>query len=164
MISIIAAMDRNRIIGQDGHIPWRLPADLAYFKQLTLGHSVIMGRKTFESIGKSLPGRENVIITRDKDYQKENCLVLHSFNETLNYCAGKNVFVIGGAQIYREFFPYADWLYITRIEESFPGDSFFPEIDSKLWKLVSKTRGERNEKNPYEYYFLIYENCNVNIK
>jgi dihydrofolate reductase len=157
MISLILAMDKNRVIGIDNRMPWHLPADLAYFKQMTLGHPVIMGRKTFESIGKPLPGRQNVIITANKDYQKEGCVILHSIDEALAFCLDKDVFVIGGAQIYQDFFPYADRLYLTFIDEVFPGDCFFPEIDDKTWKLVSKIKGERNEKNPYDYYFLVYE-------
>jgi dihydrofolate reductase len=157
MIALILAMDCNRVIGKDGRIPWHLPADQAYFKQLTLGHPVIMGRQTFESIGKPLPERENIIISANKDYQPEGCTVLHSINEARRFCDAKDVFVIGGSQIYREFLPIADRLYITLIDEVFTGDSYFPEIDENQWRLVSKINGERNKKNPYDYYFLIYE-------
>ena len=157
MISIIAAMDKNRLIGQEGRIPWRLPADLAYFKRLTLGHPVIMGRRTFESIGEPLSDRQNVIITANQGYQKKGCAILHSMEDALDFCMDKDVFIIGGAQIYREFLPYAERLYITLIDDTFSGDSYFPEIDGNLWKLISKTQGERNEKNPYDYYFLVYE-------
>jgi dihydrofolate reductase len=157
MIALVAAIARNQVIGQHGQMPWHLPADLAYFKQLTLGHSVVMGRKTFESIGKPLPNRENVIITKNMGYQKEGCLILHSMDEACAFCAGRETFIIGGAQIYQEFFSYADRLYITFIDEVFSGDSFFPEFDEKRWRLVSKTKGEQNEQNPYDYYFLVYE-------
>lgn len=157
MISMIVAMDRNRVIGNDNRIPWHLPADLAYFKKITMGHPVIMGRKTFESIGKPLPGRENVILTQNKDYQSEGCIILHSIAEVLDFCGGKDVFIIGGAQIYQTLFHYSERLYITFIEANFTGDSVFPEIDPRKWDLISKTPGERNEKNPYEFYFLIYE-------
>jgi dihydrofolate reductase len=157
MISLIVVMDCNRVIGNEGRMPWHLPADLAYFKQLTLGHPVIMGRKTFESIGKPLPGRQNVIITENKDYQKEGCTILHSITEALDFCADQEAFVIGGATIYKAFLPIADKLLITLIQESFSGDTFFPEIDEQVWTLVSKTKGERNENNPYDYWFLVYE-------
>ena len=119
MISPIVAMDRNRVIGQEGRIPWHLPADLAYFKQLTLGHPVIMGRKSFESLGKPLPDRQNVIITANQIYQKDGCLIVHSIGAALDYCSDQDVFVIGGAQIYQEFIPYADQLYITLIDQDF---------------------------------------------
>lgn len=156
MISMIAAMDRNRVIGQDNRMPWHIPADLAYFKKITLDHPVIMGRKTFESIGKPLPGRENVILTKKKDYQINGCLILHSTSDVLTYSKDKDVFVIGGAQIYQTLFPYTNRLYITFIAAEFLGDSFFPEINPQQWELIAKTPGERNERNPYEYYFLVY--------
>ncbi|MGE5583877.1 MAG: dihydrofolate reductase [Bacillota bacterium] len=157
MISIVVAMAKNRVIGCKNRIPWRLPADLAYFKRLTVGHPVIMGRRTFESIGKPLPGRENVVITGNQNYQPDGCLVLHSLEEARRFCSGRNVFIIGGARVYEQFFPDADKLYITLIGENFAGDAFFPEIDEKRWKLVSKTDGVKDEKNPYRFAFLVYE-------
>ncbi len=157
MISIIVATANNRVIGAGNNMPWHLPADLAYFKKTTLGHPVIMGRKTFESIGKPLPGRENVIVTSNRDYHAESCLVLHTLEEARNYCRDKDVFIIGGAQIYQEFFPYADRLYITLIDEDFSGDTYFPEIHEEKWQLISKTDGVKDEKNPYRYEFLVYE-------
>ncbi len=156
MISLIAAISKNRVIGNGGRLPWSLPADLAYFKKITLGHPVIMGRKTFESLGRPLPGRENIIITESRNYKPKDCLTLHSIDEAMAFCNGKNGFVIGGAQIYRQFFPYAEKLYITFIDEAFTGDCFFPEADPKMWRLISQTKGERNEQNPYDYYFLVY--------
>lgn len=157
MISIIFAMDSKGTIGKDNRLPWHLPADLAYFKKTTLGHTVIMGRKTFESVGRPLPGRCNVIITRDKNYKREDCVVLNSIEEVIEYCSDKDVFIIGGADIYTKLFPYTDKLYITLIEASFEGDAFFPEINYDEWKLVSRTKGPRDEKNPYDYDFLVYE-------
>jgi dihydrofolate reductase len=156
MISLIAAMSKNRVIGKDGRLPWSLPDDLAYFKKITMGHPVIMGRKTFESLGKPLPGRENIVITENRNYQPKDCLTLHSIDETIAFCNDKNGFIIGGAQIYRQFLPYAEKLYITFIDEIFDGDSFFPEVNLEMWRLISQTKGKRNEQNPYEYYFLIY--------
>jgi dihydrofolate reductase len=157
MISLITAMDRNRVIGKDNQIPWHLPADLAYFKQLTLGHPVIMGRKTFESLGKPLPGRTNVILTENLSYHKAGCIIRHSIAEALEFYADQEAFVIGGATIYKAFLPIANRLLVTLIEESFFGDTLFPEIDEQIWQLVSKSQGERNEKNPYDYSFLVYE-------
>jgi len=157
MISIIAAISKNRVIGNDGRLPWSLPADLAYFKKVTSGHPVIMGRKTFESLPKPLLGRENIIITKNKNYNFKAGLVLHSIAEANEFCVDKKAFVIGGSQIYRQFFPYTDRLYITFIDRIFNGDCFFPEIDPRIWRLISKIKGKRNEQNPYNYYFSIYE-------
>lgn len=159
MISLIVAMAQNRVIGKDNRLPWRLPADMAYFKQTTMGHPVVMGRKTFESISKPLPGRRNIILTRDPHFQSEGCEICYSVEEVLALAqAGKDeFFIIGGDSVYSTFFPFTDRLYLTLIEQSFEGDAFFPEIDAQKWRLVSQTQGENNEKNPYEYSFLIYE-------
>ena len=157
MISLIAAMDLNGVIGNDNKLPWRLPADLAYFKKVTTGHTIIMGRKTFESIGKPLPNRKSVILTTDQELQAEGCAVVHSVPEALKFNEDEEVFVIGGAKVFAEFIPYAERLYITLIEEFFEGDTFFPEIDHICWQRISQTKGDRDERNPFEYYFLVYE-------
>ncbi|MCX8129960.1 MAG: dihydrofolate reductase [Clostridia bacterium] len=157
MISLILAMDKNRTIGLENKLPWRLPADLAYFKKVTMGHAVIMGRKTFESIGKPLPGRRNIIISRNNSYTAEGCTVYNSVEEVVDSVGDEDVFVIGGANIYNEFINYAQRLYITLIEETFIGDAFFPEIDSAGWKLISKEKGIKDEKNPYDYCFMLYD-------
>jgi dihydrofolate reductase len=156
MISMIVAMDKNRTIGINNRLPWRLPADLAYFKRVTLGHTVIMGRKTYESIGKPLPGRTNIVLTRDKDYVAEGCTVCHSVDKVLKIKHNGDVFVIGGANIYNEFFNYADKLYVTLIDEEFAGDTFFNNISNE-WKLISQEAGVKDEKNLYNYNFLVYE-------
>lgn len=156
MISMIAAMGRNRVIGKDNRLPWKLSADLAHFKRLTLGYTVVMGRKTFESIGRPLPSRKNVIVSRNNDYNADGCEVVGSLDELLERAACEEFFVIGGADIYSRFISYADRLYITFIDEEFDGDAFFPEIDPDVWSLVSKAKGERDEKNPYDYYFMEY--------
>jgi dihydrofolate reductase len=157
MISLIWAMDKNRLIGKDNKLPWRLPNDLAYFKKTTIGHIVVMGRKTFESVGKPLPARRNWVVTRDKGYRAEGCEMFYSIDEVLKAAVDEEIFVIGGAEIYSKFFSFADRLYITLINESFNGDTFFPEIKEENWKLVSKIKGERDEKNPYDYNFMVYE-------
>jgi dihydrofolate reductase len=157
MISLIWAMGENRTIGKDNDMPWHLPADLAYFKKVTSGHTVLMGRKTHESIGRSLPNRKNIIITHNKEYKAEGCTVVHSVEEALNHTNEDEVFVIGGAQIYDVFLPTADRLYITQIEQSFDGDAFFPPFDLSKWKLISEEQGIKSEKNPYDYKFLVYE-------
>jgi dihydrofolate reductase len=159
MISHIVAMDQNRVIGKDNRLPWHLPADLAYFKKVTMGHAIIMGRKTFESIGRPLPGRENVIVTRNQSFQAEGCTVIHSIEEVCQFAAKRNdeVFVIGGAELFRVTLPFAERLYVTKIEANFPGDTFYPAFDESEWQLVSYTKGKKDEKNPYDYAFIVYE-------
>ncbi|WP_286887431.1 dihydrofolate reductase [Aneurinibacillus sp. UBA3580] len=157
MISIVVAMDRNRVIGKENRLPWHLPADLKHFKNLTMGHVIVMGRKTHEAIGRPLPGRTNVVLTQNPDYRAEECVVLHSVDEVLTRFKGEPIDVIGGAQIIKLFLPYVDTLHLTIIEASFEGDVYFPEIDITEWKLVSKQKGIKDEKNPYDYYFLTYK-------
>ncbi|WP_077618507.1 dihydrofolate reductase [Bacillus sinesaloumensis] len=159
MISLLVAMDKNRLIGKDNDLPWRLPADLAYFKRVTMGHPIIMGRKTYDSIGRPLPGRENIIVTRDTSYKMEGCKVIHSIEEIVKMRkeSEQELFVIGGAEIFKEILPYSDRLYITEIEEEFEGDTYFPAFDKSEWKIISKEQGIKDEKNPYDYKFLVYE-------
>lgn len=159
MISLLVAMDKNRVIGKDNGLPWHLPADLAYFKKVTMGHHIIMGRKTFESIGRPLPGRTTVIVTRNKDYKVEGCHVIHSIDDVkkMGEEMDEELFVIGGAEIFKEVLSFADRLYITKIDEVFEGDTFFPEINDAEWKEVFVEKGVTDEKNPYTYYFHQYE-------
>jgi dihydrofolate reductase len=156
MISLIWAMDDNRTIGKNNDLPWRLPADLAYFKKVTYGHPVVMGRKTYESIGKPLPGRENIIVTRNKDYRPKGVTVVHSLEE-VKQTKQEEIFVIGGAQIFEQALPLADRLYVTHIHETFEGDTFFPDFNEEEWKVVKQEQGMRDEKNPYEFEFIVYE-------
>lgn len=157
MISLIVAMDNNRLIGKENDLPWRLPADLQYFKQTTMGHTIVMGRKTFESIGKPLPNRRNVILTGNKDYHHEGVKVIHSVDDLMSLEEESELFVIGGATVYEQTMNVATRLYVTHIEEAFEGDTYFPEINSSVWKEVSKKQGIKDEKNPYVYYFTVYE-------
>jgi dihydrofolate reductase len=159
MISFLVAMDKNRVIGRNNQLPWHLPEDLRYFKRVTMGHPIAMGRKTHDSIGKILPGRENIIITRNSDFKCEGCTVFYSIQDFVHYCdeLEDEIFVIGGAEIFKETFQYADRLYITYIHQEFEGDTFFPDFEHSKWKLVSSEKGIRNEKNPYDYDFIIYE-------
>lgn len=159
MISFIVAMDENRVIGKDNQLPWHLPEDLKFFKRVTMGHPIAMGRKTHESIGRALPGRENIVITRQLGYQSAECTVFYSVDEFVKYSRGQKdeIFVIGGAEIFRETFPYVDFLYITHIQEPFEGDTFFPAFDLEKWELVSAETGIKDEKNPYNYEFRIYK-------
>ncbi|OIR61085.1 dihydrofolate reductase [Bacillus sp. FMQ74] len=161
MISFIFAMDANRLIGKDNDLPWHLPNDLAYFKKVTSGHSIIMGRKTFESIGRPLPNRENIVVTSAPASEFPGCTVVSSLQDVLDICSGsEECFVIGGAQLYTDLFPYADRLYMTKIHHEFEGDRHFPEFDEGDWDLVSSEQGIKDEKNPYDYEFLVYEKKN----
>ncbi|MFD2673105.1 dihydrofolate reductase [Marinicrinis sediminis] len=162
MIALIWAMGENRVIGKNNQMPWHLPADLTYFKQTTMGAPVLMGRKTFESIGKPLPGRENWILTTNQDYVADGCKVVHTVDELLEQLKqddepNDTLFVIGGAQIYRQFLAVADRLYVTHIHQAFEGDTFFPDYDAAQWRLVQQIEGQVNERNPYPHDFCVYE-------
>ncbi|WP_077621788.1 dihydrofolate reductase [Sediminibacillus massiliensis] len=163
MISLLYAMDKNRVIGYKNGLPWRLPNDLKFFKKLTTGNTIIMGRKTFDSMNGPLPNRENVILTTDLDFRAENCHVIHSVDSILDWDQrnpDKELFVIGGGVLFEQILPYADRMYMTLIEESFPGDTYFPNFDEKDWKLVKKEKGEKDDRNPYDYFFLQYDRVN----
>ncbi|MBU8878949.1 dihydrofolate reductase [Bacillus sp. FJAT-29790] len=159
MISLIWAMDENRVIGNNNELPWHLPEDLKFFKRTTMGHPIAMGRKTWDSIGRPLPGRENIVITRNPAFTCDGCTVLNSVDALVEYSSNKDdeVFVIGGAEIFKVILPSVDRLYLTRIHDKFEGDTFFPELDMTKWTLVSKEKGIKDEKNPYDYDFEIYE-------
>lgn len=156
MISLIVAMGRNRVIGKDNKMPWHMPADLSYFKKITTGHPVVMGRKTFESIGRPLPNRKNIILTTDRSYKQAGCVIVHSVEEVLTFGKEQTLFIIGGAQIYQQFLTYADRVYITLIDGEFEGDTYFPELGDDF-VLISTESHEQDEKNRYDYEFRIYE-------
>ncbi len=156
-LSIIAAMDELRVIGWKNRLPWRLPADLQRFKRLTMGHTLLMGRKTFESIGRALPGRSSVVVTRQTNLAPEGVRVAHSLEEALELTTGEQVFVTGGAELYQQTLAKSRRLYLTLIQAQFEGDAFFPEIADSLWQLVSEEFHEPDEKNAYPYYFRVYE-------
>lgn len=160
MIHIVAAVSENNAIGKDNKLLWHLPNDLKYFKQLTTGHPVIMGRKTFESIGKPLPNRYNIVITRNKPENNlhENVTYCPSLNEAINTARKKdeNIYIIGGGEIYRQALPITDTLYITKVHTQMAGDTFFPEINTEQWQLVSKETYFKDEKHAFDYSFLIY--------
>lgn len=159
LIAFIVAMDKNRVIGKDNKLPWHLPEDLKFFKRVTIGNKVIMGRKTFESIGKPLPQRENIILTRNKNFTADGCTIVTSVEEIKNYESQTNeeLFIIGGAEIFNQTFSITNRLYITFIDEEFDGDTFFPGFNKNEWNLISKEKGIRDEKNPHDYYFLVYD-------
>ncbi|MCI0398863.1 MAG: type 3 dihydrofolate reductase [Chloroflexi bacterium] len=161
-LALIAAMDVNRVIGRDNQIPWRLPADSKRFKALTMGKPLILGRKTYESIGRPLPGRTNIVVTRDREYQAEGCLVVHSVDEALATAAAYSgadgeVMVGGGAVLYEALLARADRLYLTFIDAVFEGDTCFPAFDAGQWQEVAREAHPPDEKNPYTYTFVTYE-------
>ena len=155
IISIIAGMDKNRLIGQGDRLPWRLPADMKHFRRYTLGKPVLMGRKTFESIGKPLPKRTNIILTHDRDYQATGCVVTHSIEEALGTASAcEEIMIIGGASIYKLFLRSADRLYLTCIHDCFEGDVYFPAFDLADWQEVKRVNCQPDEKNPHPYSFI----------
>ena len=157
-LSIIVAMGRNRVIGKDNGLPWRLPADLKHFKNVTLGHPVLMGRKTFESIGRPLPGRTNIVITRQKNYKPEGCLMAGSIQEALALAQDADeAFVIGGASIFEKTIPLAWRLYVTLIDHEFEGDTLFSGIDPSLWVEKERQSFRADNENPYGFSFLVFE-------
>ena len=163
MVFEIFAMADNGVIGKDNGLPWRLPADMAYFKKTTMGFPIVMGRNTWESIGsRPLPGRENVVVTRQKgkvkeDLERQGCLVFNSVEEVCEHYKDKDFFVIGGAKIYSDFLPKADRLYVTKVEAEPDGDKFFCDPELKGWKLVSSQKGTVDEKNTLPHSFNVYE-------
>lgn len=157
MITIIAAIANKNALGKNNDLIWHLPADLKRFKKTTSGHHIIMGRNTFESIGKPLPNRTTVIITRNKNYKVLGCVVVHSLKEALEVAkTDDSPFIIGGAQIYEQALSIADRLDITEVHHSFEADAFFPNIDSNNWKEESRMYFEADEKNKYNYSFVRY--------
>ena len=158
IISIISAVADNMIIGKNNALPWNLPADLEYFKKNTLGKPMIMGAKTFESIGKALPGRKNIVLSLDRGYKAEGCVVATSIEEALKEAGDvEEVMIAGGASIYKQFLPLAHKLYLTFIHHDFEGDVYFPEVDFSQWKEVKREDHEPDDRNKYSYSFVIFE-------
>ncbi len=157
-LSIIVAMDDNQLIGRDNALPWRLPADLGYFKKTTTGKTVLMGRKTYESIGKPLPNRRNVIVSRNSEFKAEGCEIVDSIDAALNLAKNDNeVMVMGGASFYEQMLPSADRLYITRIDGKYDGDAHFPKFDIEEFIEVSRESHSPDDKNPHTYHFTILD-------
>jgi dihydrofolate reductase len=159
VLSLIAAIGKNREIGKNNALLWHLPNDFAYFKKTTEGHPVIMGRKTFEAIGRPLPNRQNVVVTGDQTYMKEGVTIVHSLEEALALFKNKDeeVFIIGGAQIYTQALPYADNLYLTEVDAIFDADTFFPEFEDGTWEKVSDDPHLSDEKHQFSYNFVKYK-------
>lgn len=157
MISLVAAMSKNRVIGKNNTMPWHLPADLKHFKSVTMGKPIIMGRKTFESIGKPLPGRRNIVVThQEKEFP--GCDVFHSLEEALKSVASEpEVMIIGGANVYAQVLPKVQRMYLTFIDLDVDGDAFFPAWDESQWREVSSEQHAPDDKNPYPYRFVVLE-------
>ena len=157
-ICLVAALAENRVIGNNNALPWHLPADLKRFKALTMGHPVVMGRKTYESIGKPLPGRRNLVITRNRDYSAAGCEIVHSLDEAIAACRGANeLFIIGGAELYRESLPRAQRLEFTEIHAEFEGDATFPEYFLAHWRETGREIHINEAGIPFRYDFVRYE-------
>ncbi|MFI2741098.1 dihydrofolate reductase [Zhouia sp. PK063] len=157
MITMIAAAAENNALGRDNDLVWHLPDDFKRFKQLTSGHHIIMGRKTFESFPKPLPNRTHIVITRQKDYSKEGCIIVHSMEEALTLCKNdEQPFIIGGGEIYKIGLPFAEKIELTRVHSSFEADAFFPEIHEKDWKIAASMYHPIDEKHKYDFTYLTY--------
>jgi dihydrofolate reductase len=159
-LSLIVAVARNGVIGRQGGLPWRLSADLRRFKELTMGHAIIMGRKTYESIGRPLPGRRMIVITRQADYRTEGAEVVGALDEALRRAADRGdgeCFVIGGAEIYEQAKPQADRVYLTRVRAAVEGDTYFSPLNLTQWRLVSSESHAADAKNQYPFSFEVYE-------
>ncbi len=160
LVSAIAAMAKNRVIGFHNQIPWYLPADLKYFKKTTLNHHVIMGRNTFHSIGRPLPNRVNIVITRDPFFLAADCIVVHTIEEALTVALDhgeEEAFIIGGGQIYDRSLPYWDKIYLTEVDLEPEGDVFFPAIENKDWKRIYQESHPADDKNEFAYQFKVLE-------
>ena len=159
VISLIWAMDENRLIGVENRLPWKLPADMKWFRRNTLGKPIIMGRKTFDSFGgRPLPERTNIVVTRDKDYSAEGALVVYSIDEALQAAgSAEEVMIIGGASFYEQMLPRADRLYVTRVHGKFEGDAWFPDYAEEAWQEVAREEQGVDEKNGYACSFLSFE-------
>ena len=163
-ISLIVAMSQNRVIGRQNQMPWHLPDELKYFKRVTMGKPVVMGRNTFESIGKPLPGRPNIVVTRNPDYDADGISVVTSIEDAIDLAdqlsehdANAEAMIIGGAQIFVETLPLADRLYLTEVHAIVDGDVFFPEFAREQWRLVSREEHAADGRNPYPYSVLVLE-------
>ncbi|SFM93146.1 dihydrofolate reductase [Algoriella xinjiangensis] len=159
MINVIVAKASNNVIGAKNDLIWHLPNDLKHFKNLTSGHPIIMGRKTFESLGRPLPNRTNIVVTRDKDWQAENIEKEFSLEKAIESAKkiNEDIYIIGGGNIYKQAMEFADVLYITEVHHEFEGDTYFPEIDEEIWEEVARENFMKDEKHPYAYSYVTYK-------
>ncbi len=156
-VSLIVAMAKNRVIGIDNTLPWRLPADLKHFKTLTMGHHIVMGRKTYESIGKPLPGRTSVVVTRNPEYAAPGVIVASSLQAAISACGDDDeIFVIGGAELYQQAIALADRIYLTEIDADISGDAYFPEFKLDEWLELSRDKHSQLEPQPLQFDFVVY--------
>lgn len=169
-VAVIVAQAQNRVIGNENRLPWHLPEDLRYFKRVTMGKPIIMGRKTFESIGRPLPGRCNIVITRDEQWRAEGVVVVASPEEAIERAAAQaeidgveEALVIGGAEIYRQMLPLSDRLYLTQVHASVEGDAHFPELDSEQWHEVGRENFMASGANPYDYSFIVLQRATEEV-
>ena len=157
-VTLIVAMAKNRVIGINNTLPWHLPADLKHFKSLTMGHHIVMGRKTYESIGRPLPGRTSVVVTRNADYAPSEVVVVNSLEAAISACGDDaEIFVIGGAELFRQALALADRIYLTEIDANIDGDAHFTELDLNSWQETGRVNHVPDEKNLYHYHFLVYD-------
>jgi dihydrofolate reductase len=160
IISFIVAVSENNVIGKDNKLPWRLPADMKYFKNATWAMPVIMGRKSFDSLGKPLAGRKNIVVTRNNNWKADGIETVQSIDQAITLAAqtdAKEIFITGGAEIFKAALPSADRIYLTRIHANFDGDTFFPELNKDEWKMVGNKEYEPDEKNKYAMSFQVWE-------
>ena len=161
MISLIVAYDKQQDIGRENSLAWKLPEDLKNFKKITENNYIVMGRKTFESIGRALPNRKNVILTKNKDYAQDKCLIIHDIQDILNLSASKphyEIFIIGGAQIYNEFVDIADRLYVTEVDAEIDNiDAYFPKWDRSKYKCIGSREYQKDDKNEFDFNFSVFE-------
>lgn len=160
-MTLIAAVDENRVIGRGNDLIWRLPADLKFFRAKTMGHTVIMGRRTFDSMGKPLKGRRNIVLTTSQEFKAEGCEIAHSLEEAFDLAGSKPFFVIGGAKVYEECLPFAGKMILTHLQHTFEGDAYFPQWNPTEWIVESDIPGETDLKNPYSYTFREYRRAAV---
>jgi dihydrofolate reductase len=159
VLKILVAFDENRVIGKNNALIWHLPADLKRFKALTTGHVIIMGRKTFESIGRPLPNRTTVVISRQQDLKIEGVILAHSVEEAIlkaKSISRDDIFIVGGAEIYQLSLPLADQILVTQLHDIFEGDAFFPEISPAIWEVAEQERGVTDEQNAYQFSYITY--------
>jgi dihydrofolate reductase len=162
VVSLIVAMAQNGVIGRDNGLPWRLPADLKRFKAFTLGKSILMGRKTYDSIGRPLPGRTNLVLTRDRGWQADGVFVAHSIEQALTHAdKGTELIAIGGAEIYRLVLPFARRIYLTHVHADVPGDTFFPDFDASQWEDVECRAHPADEQHAYAVTFVTLQRRNA---
>ena len=164
-VSLIAALAQNRVIGIANRLPWKLPEDLAHFKALTLGHPILMGRKTFESLGRPLPGRRNIVITRNADYQPAGCETVTSLPAAIDLCQeAEEIFFIGGAELYKQVLPQVDRLYLTEVQIEAQGDAWFPEFDRDMFCEINRESQMGEKGDPLRFDFVVYERRSAEIK